>query len=62
MNVHLQFIINYKKLQIFWLTTLLSTSYTELVVGRFIGGLTGGGILVCMPLFVAEIANKQLVI
>ncbi|KAJ6649968.1 Facilitated trehalose transporter Tret1, partial [Pseudolycoriella hygida] len=45
---------------IFWFAALLSTSYTELVIGRFIGGLSGGGILVVMPLFIAEIANKKI--
>ncbi len=46
-------------LQIFWLSVLLADTYNELVIGRFFGGVTGGGILVCMPLFVAEIANKE---
>lgn len=43
------------------MAVLLSDSYITLVIGRFIGGIAGGGILVCMPMFVAEIANKELV-
>ncbi|KAG4071882.1 hypothetical protein HA402_006043 [Bradysia odoriphaga] len=47
-------------LEIFWLSVLLSKSYTGVVVGRFIGGLSGGGILLCIPLFVAEVASKEI--
>ncbi|XP_037038930.1 facilitated trehalose transporter Tret1-2 homolog [Bradysia coprophila] len=45
---------------IFWLSVLLSKSYTGVVVGRFIGGFSGGGILLCIPLFVAEVASKEI--
>lgn len=42
------------------MTVLLANNFNQLVVGRFIGGLSGG-LFVCVPLFVAEIANKELV-
>ncbi|KAJ6642107.1 Facilitated trehalose transporter Tret1, partial [Pseudolycoriella hygida] len=45
---------------IFWVTVLLANNFSQLVVGRFVGGLTGG-LFVCIPSFVAEIANKELV-
>lgn len=30
-----------------------------LYVARILGGITGGGIFICIPLFVAEIASDQ---
>ncbi|KAJ6642108.1 Facilitated trehalose transporter Tret1 [Pseudolycoriella hygida] len=44
---------------VFWLTVLFANNFTQLVVGRFIGGLSGG-LFVCVPLFVTEIANKEI--
>lgn len=46
--------------QVFWLTVLLANNFNQLVVGRFIAGLSGG-LFVCVPLFVTEIANKEFV-
>ncbi|KAG4078315.1 hypothetical protein HA402_013025 [Bradysia odoriphaga] len=43
---------------IFWLTVLFANNFNQLVVGRFIGGLSAG-LFVCVPSFVAEIANKE---
>lgn len=47
--------------QIFWMITLGATTFQQLAVGRFIAGITGGGMLVTISVFVSEIANKQLV-
>ncbi|XP_037039363.1 facilitated trehalose transporter Tret1-like isoform X2 [Bradysia coprophila] len=44
---------------IFWLTVLFANNFNQLVVGRFIGGFTAG-LFVCVPSFVAEIANKDI--
>lgn len=41
--------------------TLGATTFQQLAVGRFIAGITGGGMLVTISVFVSEIANKQLV-
>lgn len=46
-------------LKAFWITVVFATRVEFLYVGRFLGGLTGGGTFVCIPLFVAEIADDQ---
>ncbi|XP_037039365.1 facilitated trehalose transporter Tret1-like isoform X4 [Bradysia coprophila] len=43
----------------FWFTVLFANNFNQLVVGRFFAGISGG-LCVCVPLFVAEIANKEI--
>lgn len=44
----------------FWITVSLATRVEVLYLGRFLTGLTGGGTYVCIPLFVAEIADDHI--
>jgi len=45
---------------VYWLAVLLSTNFQQLIIGRFIAGMSGGGLFVAIPLFVAEIADKEI--
>lgn len=38
---------------------LNGTDIFELYVGRVFAGITGGGMYICLPLFVAEIADPR---
>ncbi|KAJ6648625.1 Facilitated trehalose transporter Tret1, partial [Pseudolycoriella hygida] len=44
----------------FWIIVLFTTRIELLYLGRFLGGLTAGGACVCVPLFVAEIADDHI--
>ncbi|XP_052864417.1 uncharacterized protein LOC128271026 [Anopheles cruzii] len=44
----------------FWITVYLATSVYHLYLARFLAGLTGGGIIVVFPLFVADVADKKI--
>lgn len=46
-------------LQGFWLCVMYGTNVYHLYVARVFAGMTGGGVFVCIPLFVAEIADDQ---
>lgn len=45
--------------QIFWVIVLFARQVEYLYMGRILAGFTGGGIYVCIPLFVAEIADQR---
>lgn len=40
---------------------LYSKTAVYLYIGRVFAGATGGGMYICLPLFVAEIADQRLV-
>ena len=40
---------------------MLARDIEMLYVARFLAGCTGGGTLICIPLFVADIASNQYV-
>uniref|UniRef100_A0A182QAT9 Major facilitator superfamily (MFS) profile domain-containing protein n=1 Tax=Anopheles farauti TaxID=69004 RepID=A0A182QAT9_9DIPT len=44
----------------FWIITYLASSVYQLFLARFLAGLTGGGIIVVFPLFIADIADKKI--
>ncbi|XP_053673560.1 facilitated trehalose transporter Tret1-like [Anopheles nili] len=44
----------------FWIITCLATSVTQLYLARFLAGLSGGGIIVVFPLFIADISDKKI--
>ncbi|KAJ6648624.1 Facilitated trehalose transporter Tret1 [Pseudolycoriella hygida] len=44
----------------FWIIVTFAKRIEFLYFGRFLGGLTGGGTFVCVPLFVAEIADDHI--
>lgn len=44
---------------LFWLTVLLGRYPWHLYVGRVFAGMTGGGLYLCVPLFVSDIADKK---
>lgn len=44
-----------------WAVVRLATEAWQLIVARFLAGLTGGGMFICVSLFVAEIANERYV-
>uniref|UniRef100_A0A2M4AI92 Putative sugar transporter n=1 Tax=Anopheles triannulatus TaxID=58253 RepID=A0A2M4AI92_9DIPT len=44
----------------FWITVYLATSVYHLYIARFMAGLTGGGIIVTFPLYVADISDKRI--
>ncbi|KAL5288084.1 hypothetical protein ACFFRR_008748 [Megaselia abdita] len=43
-----------------WITSILATEIHHFYIARFLGGLTGGGIFVCFPIFVAEISSNNI--
>ncbi|KAJ6649970.1 Facilitated trehalose transporter Tret1 [Pseudolycoriella hygida] len=44
----------------FWLFVIFGRRVYHLYIGRVLAGMTGGGMYVCMPLFVAEIAHHSI--
>uniref|UniRef100_A0A182V9V3 Major facilitator superfamily (MFS) profile domain-containing protein n=2 Tax=Anopheles merus TaxID=30066 RepID=A0A182V9V3_ANOME len=44
----------------FWIITYLATSVHQLYLARFLAGLSGGGIIVVFPLFIADISDKKI--
>uniref|UniRef100_A0A182MN01 Major facilitator superfamily (MFS) profile domain-containing protein n=1 Tax=Anopheles culicifacies TaxID=139723 RepID=A0A182MN01_9DIPT len=44
----------------FWIITYVATSVHQLYLARFLAGLTGGGIIVVFPLFIADISDKKI--
>lgn len=42
-----------------WITSIFATEIYHFYIARFLGGLTGGGIFVCFPIFVAEISSNK---
>lgn len=44
---------------IFWLGIIFGTTIEHLLLVRFIAGLTAGGINVCSPLFLADVAENK---
>uniref|UniRef100_A0A4Y0BPF7 MFS domain-containing protein n=1 Tax=Anopheles funestus TaxID=62324 RepID=A0A4Y0BPF7_ANOFN len=44
----------------FWIITYVATSVHQLYLARFLAGLSGGGIIVVFPLFIADISDKKI--
>uniref|UniRef100_A0AAG5D9P6 Major facilitator superfamily (MFS) profile domain-containing protein n=1 Tax=Anopheles atroparvus TaxID=41427 RepID=A0AAG5D9P6_ANOAO len=44
----------------FWILTYLATSVHQLYLARFLAGVSGGGIIVVFPLFIADISDKKI--
>uniref|UniRef100_A0A182STD7 Major facilitator superfamily (MFS) profile domain-containing protein n=1 Tax=Anopheles maculatus TaxID=74869 RepID=A0A182STD7_9DIPT len=44
----------------FWVITYVATSVHQLYLARFLAGLSGGGIIVVFPLFIADISDKKI--
>uniref|UniRef100_A0A182W7L4 Major facilitator superfamily (MFS) profile domain-containing protein n=1 Tax=Anopheles minimus TaxID=112268 RepID=A0A182W7L4_9DIPT len=44
----------------FWIITYFATSVHQLYLARFLAGLSGGGIIVVFPLFIADISDKKI--
>ncbi|KAG4065618.1 hypothetical protein HA402_012608 [Bradysia odoriphaga] len=44
----------------FWITVIITSRIELLCLGRFLAGLSCGGTFVCVPLFVAEIADDHI--
>lgn len=44
---------------LFWLSVLFGYYPWHLYVGRVFGGMTGGGLYLCVPLFVSDIADRK---
>lgn len=44
----------------FWVITYVATSVYQLYFARFLAGLSGGGIIVVFPLFIADISDKKI--
>lgn len=42
-----------------WITSSLATEIYHFYIARLFAGLTGGGIFVCFPIFVAEISSNK---
>lgn len=47
--------------KLFWLMVWFGNTAVYLYIGRVFAGATGGGMYICLPLFVAEIADQRLV-
>ncbi|XP_055375648.1 facilitated trehalose transporter Tret1-like [Condylostylus longicornis] len=43
-----------------WITIYFSTEVYHLYIARYLSGLTGGGLYVTVPIFIAEIANNNI--
>lgn len=43
-----------------WLTISMSTSFTSILMGRFVGGIGTGFTIACTPIYVVGIVNKDL--
>lgn len=48
--------------QAFWVIVLFARNVEYLYMARILAGFAGGGIYVCVPLFVAEIADQKWVL
>ncbi|XP_062551191.1 facilitated trehalose transporter Tret1-like [Armigeres subalbatus] len=44
----------------FWLFVYFGTSVYHLYIARFLAGVTGGGVIVTFPLFIADISNSRI--
>ncbi|XP_070508196.1 facilitated trehalose transporter Tret1-like [Chironomus tepperi] len=44
----------------FWVLTYFAISVREIIIGRFIGGITGGGIFRILSLYIADIAENNI--
>ncbi|XP_062551190.1 facilitated trehalose transporter Tret1-like [Armigeres subalbatus] len=44
----------------FWVIVYFGTSVYHLYIARFVAGITGGGILVTFPLFIADISDSRI--
>ncbi|CAG9801730.1 unnamed protein product [Chironomus riparius] len=44
----------------FWVLTYFAISVKEIIIGRFIGGITGGGIFRILSLYIADIAENNI--
>lgn len=55
----LQFVTFFIIFQLFWLFILNGNYAVDLYVARILAGSTGGGMYICLPLFVAEIADQR---
>lgn len=42
-----------------WITSIFATKIYHFYIARFLGGVTGGAIFVCIPIFVAEISSNK---
>lgn len=47
------------RFKISWIIILYAEHAWVIIGARFLAGLTGGGVFICIPLFVAEIANDR---
>ncbi|XP_055304889.1 facilitated trehalose transporter Tret1-like isoform X2 [Sitodiplosis mosellana] len=45
---------------LFWLLVLFGSNAVDLYIGRIFAGATGGGMYICLPLFVAEVADQRI--
>ncbi|XP_031623618.1 facilitated trehalose transporter Tret1-like [Contarinia nasturtii] len=45
---------------LFWLLVLYGHNAVDLYIGRIFAGATGGGMYICLPLFVAEVADQRI--
>jgi predicted MFS family arabinose efflux permease len=45
--------------QLFWLLVYIAYDVEHLYLARFLGGLTGGGMIRTIPLFICEISENQ---
>ena len=43
----------------FWLCIMFGSLVHHLYIARFIGGATGGGAQVCVPIYIAEIVENE---
>ena len=43
----------------FWLLVLFGNHVYHLLLARYLAGCTGGGIFICIPIFVTEIADSK---
>lgn len=44
---------------LFWLSVLFARYPWHLYVGRTLAGISGGGLYLCVPMFVADIADRK---
>ena len=53
------FLINTNDLKICWIIVIAAPQIEYLYAARFLAGITGGGLFVCVPLFISEVASDQ---
>lgn len=53
------YMINKTFLQLFWILVFFATDVVHLYIARVFAGLTTGGVLVVVPLFIADISENQ---